>query len=206
MEPFILGIRGSPRLDGNSDLLLTEVQLGAQAEGARWVQVRPADRIIAGCRGCDGCRETGECRVADDMQQVYPLLDQAAAIVIATPVFFCGLPGPLKCLVDRAQARWRGRRLRKPTREQRRQTGSGPGFLIAVGGSGRPDVFTGVELTVREFLLALDRPYGGGLTFAGVEEPGAIAEQRQALEQAQELGRRVAREAAPGLDPARNPK
>jgi multimeric flavodoxin WrbA len=124
----VLGIHGSPRKGGNSDLLLQRALEGAESAGAEVASLRAADLDMGGCLECGGCDETGECVVDDDMQKVYPRLDRADAIILATPVFFYAPPAQLKAIIDRAQAPWNRRRLSGKKKHE-----SGTGYLIAVG-------------------------------------------------------------------------
>ncbi len=183
----VLGIHGSPRRGGNSDLLLQKALEGARSAGAEVSSLRAADLDMGGCRECGGCDQTGECVVDDDMQQVYPKLAEADAIILATPIFFYAPPAQLKALIDRAQARWNLRRL-----SGKRKHESGTGYLIAVGATKGKNLFTGTELIARYFFDALDMDYGGAILFSRVDQKGAVANHPDALDQAFELGRRVA--------------
>jgi multimeric flavodoxin WrbA len=187
----LLGILGSPREGGNSDLLLQKVLEGARQAGAQVSSLRAADLSIGGCLECGGCDSSGECVVEDDMQQVYPQLEAADRIILATPVFFYGFPAQLKALIDRAQSAWSGRMLTK-TKQQRKTHEAGSGYLIAVGATKGEKLFEGLERVARYFFDALDMDYQGGLFFRGVDEQGAILRHPDAMEQAFELGRRIA--------------
>jgi multimeric flavodoxin WrbA len=183
----VLGIHGSPRKGGNSDLLLQKALEGAGSAGAEVSSLRAVDLEMGGCEECGGCDETGECVVDDDMQQVYPQLDAADAVILATPIFFYGPPAQLKALIDRAQAPWNRRRLSGKKTHDR-----GTGYLIAVGATKGQNLFAGTELTARYFFDALDMNYGGAILFSRIDEQGAIANHPDALDQAYRLGRRAA--------------
>jgi len=183
----ILGIYGSPRQGGNSDLLLEKALEGAKSAGAEVSSLRAGDLDIGGCEECGGCDETGECIVDDDMQKVYPQLDEADAIILATPIFFYAPPAQLKALIDRAQAPWNRRRLAK-----KKTHDSGTGYLIAVGATKGKNLFQGTELIARYFFDALDMNYGGSILFSQVDKKGAIARHPDALDQAYRLGQRAA--------------
>lgn len=183
----VLGIYGSPREGGNSDLLLEKALEGAKSVGAQVTSLRASDLEIGGCEECGGCDETGECIIDDDMQKVYPQFDQANAVILATPIFFYAPPAQLKALIDRAQAPWNRRRLSKKTTYE-----SGTGYLIAVGATKGKNLFAGTELIAKYFFDALDMSYGGAILFSRIDEKGAVAEHPNALDQAFQLGRRAA--------------
>ncbi len=184
----VLGIYGGPRKGGNSEFLLDKVLEGAEAAGAEVETIRAAELDIGGCLECGGCDETGECVLDDDMNGVYPLLDEAEVIFLAGPIFFYALPAQVKALIDRSQARWSKRRLEK-TPEERKRYDSGVGYLISVGATKGAKLFDCAELTAKYFYDALDMDYGGGLFYRGVEAKGQIVELPGALEEAFEFGR-----------------
>jgi multimeric flavodoxin WrbA len=184
----VLGIYGSPRKGGNSDLLLDEALKGAVAAGSEVSSIYARDLSISGCRGCGGCGKTGRCVVDDEMQNIYPLIRDADIIIVATPIQFYTVTSQLKLLIDRCQALWSKRMLEK-TREERKTYDSGRGYMIAVGATSGEKLFEGVELTGKYFFDALDMSYEGGIFFKGIDEKGAILKHPESLKQAFELGR-----------------
>ena len=84
----VLGIYGSPRKNGNSDLLLQEALKGAQSLGAETQTIRSFDLKISGCHECGACDKTGVCVIKDDMDEIYPKLVESEVIILASPMFF----------------------------------------------------------------------------------------------------------------------
>ncbi len=187
----ILGIYGSPRKKGNSDMLLDEALKGAKETGAEIARMRPAELQFSGCLECGSCDETGECILEDDMKDVYSQLVDSDIILFATPIFFYGFPAQAKALIDRSQALWCRRMLKKSGKELRKYE-SGRGYLLAVGATKGKNLFEGVELTAKYFFDALDMSYEGGLFFRGVEGKGAIAKHPTALKEAFDFGKKLA--------------
>ena len=68
----VLGIYGSPRAGGNSDLLLDEALEAAAGAGAEVDRIRVRDLRISGCRECGGCEATGVCVQPDEMREIPP--------------------------------------------------------------------------------------------------------------------------------------
>jgi multimeric flavodoxin WrbA len=186
----VLGIYGSPRKRGNSDLLLDKALEGARSEGAQVSMIYARGLNMEGCRECGGCDETGKCVVEDDMQRIYPQLMKADVIILASPIFFYGLTAQVKALIDRCQAMWNKRRLEKKG-ESLKTYDSGKGYLIALGATKGERLFEGVELTAKYFFDALDMSYEGGLFFKGIEGKTDILNHPEALEQAFDLGRKA---------------
>jgi len=183
----VLGIYGSPRRGGNTDILLDEALKGAKSSGANISFIRCCDLDIAGCIECGGCAETGECVVDDDMQSVYPRLLEADVIILASPIFFYGVTAQAKALIDRCQAMWCRRFLGKTPAEKKAYS-SGRGHLISVGATKGGNLFLGAELVAKYFFDALDMSYEGGVLVKSVDGKGEIGKHPDALKAAFELG------------------
>ena len=184
----VLGIYGSPRKGGNTDLILDKILEGSHAAGAETNAIYVRRLKIDGCLECGSCDETGECVIQDDMQSVYPLLQAADIIFLASPNFFYNVTAQVKLLIDRSQAMW-SKRLLEKTPEQRRTYDSGKGYLICIGATKGKNLFVGVELTVKYFFDALDMTYEGGLLIDRVEAKGEILEHPDVMDRAFELGK-----------------
>ena len=102
----VLGLSGSPRRGGNTDLLLAEFMKGAASKGAEVKTIILSDLNIAPCKHCDGCQKAARCVVDDDMQMVYRELEAADRIVLASPIQFMGVTAHMKAMIDRCQALW----------------------------------------------------------------------------------------------------
>ena len=186
----VLGVFGSPRRGGNTDLLLEEALKGEAEEGAQVEGIRLCDFSITPCRECLACFNSGACVIDDDMQGIYPRLLEADIVILASPIFFYGITGWAKALVDRCQALWaRKYVLHDPllNTEKRRRAG----FFISVGGTKGQRMFEGSVLTVKYFFDAFNTNYSGDLLFRGVDACGDIQKNPDALPQAFAAGRKL---------------
>ncbi len=182
----VLGIYGSPRKGGNSDLLLEEALKGAEEAGAECSTLRPFKMDISGCMECGACDKTGICIIKDDMQAIYPQLEEASIIFVATPMFFYGMPSDLKALIDRCQALWSKRMITKSP-ERRKTYDSGSGYMLAVGATKGANLFEGAHLVARYFFDALDMSYDGSVCVNKVEGKGDILKRPDDLKAAFDL-------------------
>ena len=98
----VLGIVGSPRKGGNTEILVREALAAVKEAGVETEIVLVADKNIAGCDGCASCRQTGVCRIKDDMQPLYKQLEAADAVIFGTPVYFHNVTAQAKAIMDRA--------------------------------------------------------------------------------------------------------
>jgi len=188
----VLGLAGSPRRGGNTDLLLAEVLKGAKSKGAEVKTIMLNDLKISPCQHCDACFEAGVCKIKDDMQMVYKELEKADRIVLASPVHFLGVSAQAKIMIDRCQALWARKYILKiPPLGDRRPR---KGLFIAVGGMKLANLFGPSLAIVKALFKVLDIEYAGDLLFPGVDEKGAIKKHPDALKQAFLAGQKLATE------------
>ncbi len=186
----VLGIFGSPRKGGNTELLLEEALKGAEAEGAEVERLHLADFNIIPCKECLACYKDGNCIILDDMAKVYPILLEADIIILASPIFFYGVTAWAKALIDRCQALWaRKYQLKDPSlgKEGKKRKG----FFISVGGTKGQKVFEGAILTAKYFFDVLNAKYAGELVVREVDVKGDILKHPETLREAFETGRRL---------------
>jgi multimeric flavodoxin WrbA len=186
----VLGIFGSPRKGGNTELLLEEALKGAEAEGAEVERLRITDYNIIPCKGCLACYNKGDCIILDDMQKIYPKLTEADIIILASPIFFYNVTAWAKALIDRCQALWaRKYQLKDPSlgKEGKKRKG----FFISTGGTKGQKMFEGAVLTVKYFFDVLNAEYTGDLLVREVDAKGDVLNHPETLRQAFEAGRRL---------------
>lgn len=84
----VLGILGSPRVGGNSDILLEQALAGAKGAGGEVEKIVLSNKKISGCLDCEKCNETGICVIKDDMLEIHKKILDAEAIIHSVPVYF----------------------------------------------------------------------------------------------------------------------
>lgn len=98
----VLGLVGSRRRFGNTEILVKEALLGAQARGAEVELLRLTDLRIEPCAGCMACvLKEVDCALPDDLYFLLRSLERIDGIVLGAPVYFFGAPGIVKLIVDR---------------------------------------------------------------------------------------------------------
>ena len=189
MSVEVLGISTSPRVDGNSDILLRRALAGAESAGAHVEYVRLSDHSIGPCIECNACYETGKCDIRDDYQQILEKMLRADRLIFATPIFFMGVCAQAKALIDRCQCLWAhkcvlNKKLVGAERDRR-------AMVIAVGGSRSKKMFEGIRMTMKSFFDVLDICYAAGLFVNQVDGLDEIEEHPSALKEAYRLGSRL---------------
>ena len=102
----ILVLNGSPRPKGCTRQMVDAFREGAEASGHLVDVVDVCRKDIHGCLACEHCHGKGKgaCVQKDDMQEVHALLKEAEMLVIASPIYYHGISGQLKCAIDRLYA------------------------------------------------------------------------------------------------------
>lgn len=183
----VITFLGSPRVDGNTELLLNE-SIRAIQENGHEVQTYKLNLMrIKPCQDCGGCDKNGICIIDDDMTGVYQDIREADRIVLASPIFFFGMSAQAKAMVDRCQSFWCEKYLLKKTIPE------GPhgrkGLLILVGGMKKDVGIHCGDATAKAFFRTVSVPSHEVLGFLQVDAKGAILEHPTALKEAYEAGR-----------------
>jgi len=187
----VLGIIGSPRPGGNSDVVVSEVLRGAESQGAEVEKVYLNDLNIRGCQACDVCKHGSGyvgCIQDDDMFDLYEKLIAADAIVIGCPIYCFGPSAQAKAFVDRWYA------LDYYENGQRICKLSGKKLVLALV-YGDPNVFTAGAANA--FAMFRDEAAWCGVTITAVvygsaDKPGEIRENRRVMTDACQAGQRLA--------------
>lgn len=111
----ILVLNGSPRANGNTAAMVKAFVEGAGENGHAITVVDVCKKKIAGCLACEYChtKGKGQCIQKDDMQEVYPVLDKAEMIVLASPIYYHSFTGQLQCAINRIYALDKPKNLKK---------------------------------------------------------------------------------------------
>ena len=170
---LVLGFQGSPRKRGNTHFLLSAFMEAAEKLGARTRIIEVTKKNIVACKELIVCEKKGYCPIDDDMKhEIYPLIRQAEAVVVGTPIFFYNMTAQLKAVVDRCQTFWARKyvfKLKDPAQKMRR------GFLLSVAATKGKTLFEGLELTTKYFFDAIDASPAGSLTYREIEGPKDMA-------------------------------
>ena len=185
----ILVLLGSPRKKGNSTTLAKQIVKGAESAGAEVETVYLNGLKMKPCQGCYACKKENSkgCVVDDDMQSLYPKVTASDAMVIASPVYWFTMTAQTKIFMDRLFGMFDASYTVNPLHKKR----------IAIAMSyGDTDPFTsGCVNALRSFQDAFK--YVGarieGMVYGTAEEPGEISSNAVLMQQAEDLGKKLAR-------------
>ena len=106
-----VAIVGSPRKNGNTEILSHHTLKASQEEGLDTELIRLANLEIKPCTACEACRKEEHCPIEDDFWPIYNKMKEADVIILASPVYFSSATPSLKAVMDRAGyiAAWNNR-------------------------------------------------------------------------------------------------
>lgn len=186
----ILGINGSPRTGGNTDVLLEIALSRAKENGAEVEKVMLNKMNISGCQECENARTDGSCIVSDDMQLLYGKIYESNVIILASPVFFGSLTAQTKTMIDRFECVWTAKYIHKTIKIQTNKVGA----FICVSASGRKDFFENAKSIVKNFFVTVGVGYKEELWCTGVDEKAKIFKKPDCLKKAGDMGNKLALE------------
>ncbi len=185
--PYILGLLGSPRHQGNTEVLFDLALKGAKEAGSVVEKFRISEYHLTPCQDCDQCLVSGFCLLEDDMQQFYPKLKNCDGLILASPIYFWGVTAQTKIFIDRCQAFWSAKKsgLWSPAPKK-------PGaFISCAGQKSGADPFFGAVATVKAFFATINVKYTAELLLAGIDRKGEVQEHEAAKEKAYLLGKNL---------------
>lgn len=195
----VLVFQGSPRIGGNTDLLVDAFIDGLKETGNCKVEkINLYRQNIKPCIECGECEKDGQCVLKDDMKEIYPKLIDADVVVIASPIFFYNITSLTQALIERSQALWVRKYMLKISESANKPK---YGIFMAVGATKGKRLFEGVIRVVKYFFDAIDADYVGGLFYRSVEKKGDIKNHAEALKEAFDLGVAISKNASPNTWP-----
>jgi multimeric flavodoxin WrbA len=173
----IVVLIGSPRKNGNTEILVNAFISGVDKQKNSVELISVIENKVSGCTGCNFCFQDSRhrCVQKDDMQGIYEKLADADVLVIATPIYFYGVSAQLKCIIDR---------LHNPIRNTFKVKEL---VLLAVCANTIPTVFDSVKTMYRSILSFFSLKDAGMITVSGVSDKGDISG-HPALMEARKLG------------------
>jgi multimeric flavodoxin WrbA len=185
----IIAFLGSPRKDGNTELLLKEAIRAIEDSGLKVQIFNLNDMDISPCQSCGGCDDTGVCIFHDDMAQIHAEIREADRIILASPIYFFGVSAQVKIMIDRCQCFWCEKYLlKRPIPEG---TYGRKGLLLLVGGQKREIGIQCAEATVKAFFRTVSIPEHETLGYLSVDAKGAIVNHPTALSDAYKAGKKL---------------
>jgi multimeric flavodoxin WrbA len=97
----VIGVSGSPRIEGNTEILVRNALKAAESEGADTETILLSEKKIMPCTACGAC-SSGSCVIDDDFEEVFEKITGADALIFASPSYFESMTPQMKALIDRS--------------------------------------------------------------------------------------------------------
>lgn len=182
----VLVIYGGPRRHKNTELLLDMVIEGMESDRTLLDRVDVHGKNISPCVSCYTCSDGLGCSIKDDMDYIYEKLLSSDIILFSCPIYFGGIPGAAKCMIDRCQAFWCSKQIPGVREAMKRKTG----YFIATGGRPEMEIFKPAIVTVKLFFASFNCSYSGDLLVPGTDDL-PVEENRSLMESAWGFGNKI---------------
>lgn len=99
----VIGINGSPRKGGNTEILIRTVFQELEKEGIETELIQLGGKLVHGCTACMKCREIqdGQCHIKNDrINEIMTKMYEANGIILGSPVYFSDITPEMKALID----------------------------------------------------------------------------------------------------------
>lgn len=182
----VLALYGGPRRGKNTELLLDAVLEGMKSDKIALEKIVLQEKKISQCVSCYICSSGRGCSIGDDMDEIYSKLLDSDIILFACPIYFGGVPGGAKCMIDRCQAFWCGKHIPDAHGAMKRKRG----YFIATGGGKGKDIFKPASATVKLFFRSFNCSYSGEFFVSGTDT-ATVEGNNGMIEEAAGFGRRI---------------
>ena len=179
MSKTVLVLSTSPRKGGNSDALAGAFVRGAQEAGNQVEKITLYDKTIGFCKGCLSCQNTQRCIIRDDADAITQKMLTADVIAFATPIYYYGMCGQMKTLLDRANPLF-------PAAYQFRDI-----YLLAAAAEADEHTVDGAVTGLQGWIDCFEKARLAGTVFAGGVTAVGEIQGHPALQRAYETGKTV---------------
>jgi multimeric flavodoxin WrbA len=188
----VCGIIGSPKKNGNVDILVSQVLKGASSQGAETCKVYLNDLQIKPCQSCGVDPHPKYCLFEDDMKTIYTLLQSCDAIVLGSPVYFDTVSAQTKLMMDRCNCLMPYvERADGTFGFERRMKKRKKGVFIAVAGSEQE--FNTIQTTIKGFFNWANIELADTLLYQHDDNVlGGVKNDKEKMDKALEIGVRLA--------------
>ena len=191
----ILGIGGSPRKGGNSDIILKQILKGVKNEGLDTEEVQLRDYQYQPCIGCERCRKDKQCMgLQDGMQLIYPKIIESRGLIMISPTHNYNVTAWIKAFIDRLYCFYNFTDDRPRQWSSRFQNKGRKAIIAVVGEQSSREEAVGLTLeAMRLPIKALGYEIVDELPVIGIFDKGKVKENLTLLRNAEQIGSRLAR-------------
>ncbi|AQT66867.1 2-amino-4-deoxychorismate dehydrogenase [Anaerohalosphaera lusitana] len=190
----VLGISGSPRKNGNSDVLLEHVQKGVEALRIQCEKIHLRTMDFQSCIGCERCRKDKSCTgLKDDMTKVYPKVVSSQGLVLLSPAHTYNVSALMKAFIDRMYTFYNFGNDRPRSWSSQLAGQNRKAVLVGVAEQTDPKDMGFTIESMRVALQSLGYEVIDELAVYGIFDRGKVKNDVEVLEKATTLGKTLAR-------------
>jgi len=188
-KKIVLGIMGSPRIGGNTDILLEKSLEGARAAGAKTTKIILNELNISPCQEIEyeKVNDKGLSVIDDDIHTIYQAIQECHVLILASPIFFGSISAQIKVMIDRFQSVW----ISKNIFNKQIFTEKKAGAFLCSAASHRNDFFENARFIIRNIFSSINIRYEKELFCPRVDKRGDILYHTECLFHAFELGHTI---------------
>lgn len=180
MSKKVLIVSTSLRGGSNSEVLAKECERGAREAGHDVELLSLKGKDLKYCVGCLACQKTGKCVLKDDVAEILEKVRAAEAIVYATPIYYYGISGQMKTLMDRLNPLYSA------------EYSFTDIYLIATAADDSSTTFEKAYTALQGWVDCFDKAHiKGGVTAGGIDDANTATYHKDAMTRSFELGRNL---------------
>ena len=177
----VIGIIGSPRRNGNTEVIVDSIIEGAEEVGVVSQKVILKDLKVAPCKACNVCSKNSSCVHQDDMENLLAQMFDSDVWILGTPVYWWGPTAQFKAFLDR----WYSVNDRSLFR--------GKEIVLVIPSGGAGEYYYGPTKDILERIIDyLGMIHVRTILAPGIGEKGVVKEHPEILDSARQTGRDVA--------------
>ncbi|MBD3207185.1 flavodoxin family protein [Candidatus Bathyarchaeota archaeon] len=180
----VIGVSGSPRPEGNTEILVRNALKAAETEGAQTEIILLSEKKVLPCTACGAC-SSGSCIIDDDFEEVFEKITGADGLIFASPSYFESMTPQMKALIDRSGS------FNSAAYGRTKFDGKVAGAMSVARRTGLANVWTQLLL----FILSQKMIVPGIKSYANAiaQEKGEVLKDKEGMESSWALGLAVTR-------------
>ena len=164
-QETVIVLTGSPRKKGNCAILADQMIQELKKCGKNVIRFDAADMKVGPCHACLTCFASGKpCSFDDDFNAFAQQLEKADGIVYIMPLYWFGIPAPLKAVMDKCYCFF----------HTGKDLSGKKCALVSVCGLRKGSAFMGTFYTFQRIFHILHWNNVGNVLITTVNEPGDV--------------------------------
>ena len=189
----VFGLSGSPRINGNSDILLKNIISGVSRENVASDYLNLTKVKFQGCIGCEKCRKDKICTgLVDGMSVIYKKIISSKGLILVSPTHNYNVTSWMKAFIDRLYCFYDFENDRPRSWSSQFSNQGRKAVIAAICEQESPDDMGFTLEAMKKPLIALGYEITGELSVFKIFEKAKVKEDKRAISRAYQLGKELA--------------